>query len=96
MEARMYRVREARVSGSRFTEAIERFQHRGPGGDAALERDEPELAQALSTIPPGDTRMFVGIPVTRQVNGDWCVMSDPNLASPWVALQSLQSVLNLR
>lgn len=89
------KTKTAVVSGHRWTDAIKSFQHSGPGGDAKLKAEQPELHQALSSIPVGDTQMFSGVPVTRQSKDRWSVKGDDNLASPWVALQSIQSVLGV-
>jgi hypothetical protein len=69
--------------------AIDHFEHRGPGGDEAM----PEQVRALLlAIKPGESAQIAGITVTRQAGGRYDVAGDPNLSSPWVAMQSLRSL----
>ena len=66
---------------------VDRYTHMGPGGDKAM----PEVVRnALEAIPRGEARTIAGVKVERQRNGDWNVDGDPNLKSPWVAMQSIQ------
>lgn len=69
------------------------FRHDGPGGDAALEAAHPTFVQALKSMLPGDSRAIIGVAVTRHHDGTWDVGDDRHLASPWVVVQSLRSVL---
>lgn len=78
------------------TQAVTTFDHRGPGGDEALALAHPEAVATLHAIQPGTCRTLAGVEVQRQANGAWCVGGDANLASPWVAVQSLRSALNNR
>lgn len=84
-----------------WRDAVDTFQHRGPGGDAALAAAHPDLVQALHDLAPGQTLLVAGVPVTRQQpslddrradQDRWDVNGDRNLASPWVVVQSVQSM----
>ena len=84
-----------------WRDAVDSFHHRGPGGDAALAADHPDLVQALQDLAPGETLMVAGVPVTRQEPSQddrwpdkdrWDVDGFANNASPWVVVQSVQSM----
>lgn len=90
-------------TSSDWRDTIDTFRHRGPGGDAALAAAHPDLMQALLDLAPGQALPVAGVPVTRQepslddlqadqerwdVDGD----GDGDLASPWVVVQSVQSM----
>lgn len=71
---------------------IDNFQHSGPGGDKAL---PAPVRDALLAIPEGVTTTIAGVKVRRQEGGDFAVQSgadgwDENLATPWVAVQSIK------
>jgi len=67
--------------------AIDSFEHKGPGGDAAMPK---EVRDALTTIKPGETKAIAGARVKKERNGSFTVEGDRNLRSPWVAMQSIK------
>jgi Flp pilus assembly protein TadG len=85
-------MNSATNDNARWREAIDSFGHVGPGGDAALEYEHPDLVAALRAITPHAGELeIVGQRVIRQDEGNWRVGHDRNLASPWVVVQSIQS-----
>lgn len=80
------------TTNTAWAEAIDSFCHLGPGGDEALERHHPDLVAALNALTADDEPLMIGgQTVTRQTDGSWRVGRDKNLASPWVAVQSIRS-----
>ena len=80
------------LHSSSLLDAVESFAHSGSGGDAALQREYPELVAALwALVPESNGLAIVDQLVTRQEGGGWRVGSDCNLASPWVVVQALRS-----
>lgn len=75
-----------------WRDAIDSFSHDGPGGDAVLAAQHPDLMAALQKLTPDDEPPKIGRDsVTRQTDGSWRVGRDRNLASPWVVVLSLRS-----
>lgn len=72
------------------------FRHSGPGGDVALEAEHPRLVRALRSMPPGGSQTINGVTIVRQADGTWDVGEDRHLASPWVVVQSVRSVMDGR
>lgn len=67
---------------------IDAHQHKGPGGDAAM---PSTVRDALTGIKPGETKTVAGAKVTKHpTKGTYSVEGDHNLASPWVAMQSIK------
>lgn len=76
------------ATSGRLTALVDSFEHLGPGGDGAM---PTEVRAALEAIPRGATTTIAGVEVRREERGDWNVAGDANLASPWVAMQSIRS-----
>lgn len=76
-----------------WADFIRSFEHTGPGGDRVLEQSHPALVTTIRSIPVGSTAPVAGVPVTRQSSARWAAAGDTGLASPWVVIQSIRSLL---